>query len=162
MSETTKINTTDLEGCLLDWAVAKAEGATDLRELVVGEHSFWVYTLPENSDDVPNGMQYLVNVEYSTDWAQAGPIIDREDIAISPLPDGLWRAYIPKGTRVLNGREIFNWHLKLTGYGPLIAAMRCFVASKLGAEVEIPVKLTEYAQEKAHKAAARAGMGPAL
>ena len=38
------------------------------------------------------------------------------------------------------------WHVSTTptyGYGPtpLIAAMRCYVASKLGDEVEVPVEL---------------------
>lgn len=31
---------------------------------------------------------------------------------------------------------------ELTGPAPLIAAMRCYVASKLGEEVEIPEELT--------------------
>ena len=83
---------------------------------------------------------------YSTNWAQGGPIIDREKIAMSSAPDGLWAAYMPKGTRWLEhgGKtaEVFNWHFKQMGYTPLIAAMRCYVASKLGDEVEIPEELT--------------------
>ena len=84
--------------------------------------------------------------EYSTNWAQGGPIIDREDIAMSSTPDGLWAAYAPKGTRLVQhggqAVEVFNWTYKQQGYSPLIAAMRCYVASKLGDDIEIPKELT--------------------
>ena len=78
---------------------------------------------------------------YSTDWAFGGPIIEREKIATSPLPANSWRAYAPMGTRVLNGREIFSWEHKGNGPTPLIAAMRCFVSSKLGDNIDIPEEL---------------------
>lgn len=70
---------------------------------------------------------------YSTDWAQGGAIIERElidTLAVEGGTDG-WQAnkYLPD--------EI------VTAYGetPLIAAMRCYVASKLGDEVEVPEEL---------------------
>ena len=79
---------------------------------------------------------------FRSDWSQGGPIIDREDIAISSLPDGLWRAYAADGTMwAPHGVEVFHWKRKQQGYSPLIAAMRCYVASKLGDEVEIPNEL---------------------
>ena len=62
--------------------------------------------------------------KYSTDWSQGGPIIEREKITISDALDE-WVA----GSK---GR------LTYFGPTPLIAAMRCFCASKLGNEVEIP------------------------
>ena len=60
----------------------------------------------------------------STDWAQGGAIIEREGIALIP-----------------------NWTAERPGFSAdgetaLIAAMRCYVASKLGDEVEIPSELT--------------------
>lgn len=63
----------------------------------------------------------------STIWAQGGPIIEREELSISCEPDGKWHSESPSG-----------WQ-----YGPtaLIAAMRCFVASKLGDEVDVPEEL---------------------
>lgn len=75
---------------------------------------------------------------FSTSWAQGGPIIEREFINVGtqrnepgfrPHPDRMWHAQM--GTRVY------------VGYGPtpLVAAMRCFVASKLGDEVCIPDEL---------------------
>ena len=57
---------------------------------------------------------------FSKDWAQGGPIIERELIAIH----GDWKATLGEGT--------------YEGPTPLIAAMRCYVASKLGAEVDVP------------------------
>jgi hypothetical protein len=69
-------------------------------------------------------------IAYSTDWAQGGPIIEREKIEIF-IRDEEWFAYSSRSTP-----EDFH------GPTPLIAAMRCFVASKLGAEVEIHEELT--------------------
>jgi hypothetical protein len=112
-----KIKTSELTRTALDWAVTMAEN--------------WA------------GADFEVK-PYSTDWAQGGPIIDREDIAISSAPDGLWAAYASKGTRLVQhggqAVEVFNWTYKQQGYTPLIAAMRCYVASKLGDEVDLPKK----------------------
>jgi len=65
----------------------------------------------------------------STDWGQGGPIIEREQIAIYLGDEDEWTG--------LDG-----WK-KGTGPTPLIAAMRCYVASKLGDEVEVPDELLE-------------------
>jgi hypothetical protein len=66
---------------------------------------------------------------YSTAWSQGGPIIVREGISLGP-DTGLhwWLAH--QGSLYLE-----------YGPTPLIAAMRCHVASKLGDEVEIPKEL---------------------
>ena len=79
--------------------------------------------------------------EYSTDWAQGGPIIEREKISLVRYGDSFsttWEAfpycdknYIDSGP----GED------GIGGPTPLIAAMRCYVASKLGDEVKIPEKL---------------------
>jgi hypothetical protein len=116
------MKTNELTGAALDWAVARCEGGVGDNQLI--------------------GAWYTP----STDWAQGGPIIDREDIAMSSTPDGLWAAYAPKGTRLVQhggqAVEVFNWTYKQQGYHPLIAAMRCYVASKLGDDIEIPKELT--------------------
>lgn len=62
---------------------------------------------------------------YSTNWSQGGPIIEREKIAIKENGYGYWFAKIDEG----------RW---MRGPTPLIAAMRCFVASKLGDKVDVP------------------------
>lgn len=68
---------------------------------------------------------------FSTDWSQGGPIIEREKIALSYDTGRFgWVASFYDGDDVFGGT-------------PLIAAMRCFVASKLGDEVEVPNELME-------------------
>jgi hypothetical protein len=78
---------------------------------------------------------------YSTDWSLAGPIIERFQenettfcLFFNPYKDcpvygntRPWSAEY-RGTRFV-------------AETPLIAAMRCYVASKLGYEVEIPEEL---------------------
>ena len=66
---------------------------------------------------------------YSTDWAHGGPIIEREKISLEWTGED-WMAYIR------HDEEFF-------APTPLIAAMRCYVASKLGDTVEVPQELTK-------------------
>lgn len=70
----------------------------------------------------------------STDWSQGGPIIERVFIGTEQQGTGpkLWTARIRHA----------NTTYTMRGPTPLIAAMRCFVASKLGDEVEVPEELT--------------------
>ncbi len=73
---------------------------------------------------------------YSTDWAQGGLIIERENISIVREGDaGNWIASVYDYAKA-------DWYLHTEGCTPLEAAMRCYVASKLGDEVEIPKELT--------------------
>ena len=138
------MKTSELSGAALDWAVAKCEGYTCLHK-IEGRmpHEPQLVMWPPRK---AYGLVDLWELGYSTDWSLAGPIIDREDIAMSSKPDGLWSAYAPKGTRLVQhgGRavEVFNWTFKQEGYTPLIAAMRCYVASKLGDDVDVPEELT--------------------
>ena len=72
--------------------------------------------------------------EYSTDWAQGGPIIEREQINIRVSTiGGEWVGFCD------NGWGVDGWS---TGPTPLIAAMRCYVASKLGDDIDLPKELT--------------------
>lgn len=114
-----KIKTADLTGAALDWAVAKCEGFESFE--------FWhtgaVTTRQENG--------LTITHKYSTDWAQGGPIIEREGITLRSCIDGAaWDAELAYEETIL-----------ASGPTPLIAAMRCYVASKLGAEVEVPEEL---------------------
>jgi hypothetical protein len=70
---------------------------------------------------------------YSTDWAIGGPIIEREGLLVRPSftdERDKWTSiqWAPKG--------VFE-----SGPTPLVAAMRCYVASVLGDEVDIPEEL---------------------
>ncbi len=73
--------------------------------------------------------------KYSSDWSQGGPIIERETINIGNYSflSKEWFAKYPSDDYL---PQYIRW-----GDAPLIAAMRCYVASKLGEEVEIPDSL---------------------
>ena len=79
------------------------------------------------------GIKIIVRQEnwdwYSSSWEQGGPIIERELIEIYPLCNVEW------GARKVNGEGDL---MRFYGDTPLIAAMRCYVAFKLGDVVEIP------------------------
>lgn len=77
---------------------------------------------------------------FSTNWSQGGPIIEREGINIGCHLDGAeWVA-----------RNYWGEYESI-GPTPLIAAMRCFVASRLGDEVEIPEELKTFEQEETNE-----------
>ena len=98
-----KMKTSDLTGAALDRAVTRANYEINF-EFV------W--------------RSCRVDCNYSSDWRQGGPIIEREKITLEWTGED-WMAYI--------------WHdAEFFGPTPLIAAMRCYVASKLGEDVETP------------------------
>jgi hypothetical protein len=105
------MNTNQLIDLALNWAVARANGNT--------------------------GTFGIDGWNPSTNWAQGGPIIEREEISLCrEFSSGKveWSAWTPAPIR--DDAEAF-------GYGPtpLIAAMRCYVASKLGDEIEAPPEI---------------------
>ena len=106
-----KVKTNELEGELLNQAVAHC---------VEQSKPFPIYC---DGEPMSKG-------DYSTDWALAGPIIEREKIELNLFGSG-WMATRTDGPAV--SEEI--------GPTPLVAAMRCYVASKLGDELEIPDEL---------------------
>ena len=110
------MKTNELTGATLDWAVAKCEGIdhdTAVLNVKYGDDNDWF-------------------LAFSTDWAQGGPIIEREAIQLTPDEyAGTWAAYMTNAGEPYDG----------TGTTPLIAAMRCYVASKLGDEVDVPKEL---------------------
>ena len=63
----------------------------------------------------------------STDWIQGGSIIEREKIELEWSGSNWWA--------MIRADE------ETCGFTPLIAAMRCYVESKLGEEIEIPEEL---------------------
>lgn len=80
----------------------------------------------------PRPVEWILGGHFtpSTDWTQGGPIIERECI---------WLTHhaAAKMHGAHKGDDV--WFQK--GPTPLIAAMRCYVASKFGDTVEIPDKL---------------------
>ena len=127
-----KIKTSELTGQALDWAVAKAESRVIIQFLGGGILVNGRTELGAELD-VEQGFNYMWHP--SSSWSQGGPIIEREGVNIENNPDrSLWLAWTPapeQRTGEAHGK----------GPTPLIAAMRCYVASKLGDEVEVPDEL---------------------
>ena len=134
-----KIKTSELTGPALDWAVSKCEG--------VSMQSFlWA----ENQRSL-DGHAHFYN--YSTNSLSGFEIIEREGINLRSIRKpghsmgGLWLA----SPANQNTGQMVQWVEFLfgnkrrrgfwRGETPLIAAMRCYVASKLGDEIEIPEEL---------------------
>jgi hypothetical protein len=111
------MKTNELTGAALDWAVTKCELPKEWSgvEIVLGE-----------------------DTDYSTDWRLGGAIIEREMITVECFyEESTWHAWTPAPEQPRDAH----------GYGetPLVAAMRCYVASKLGDQVEVPDELISHA-----------------
>lgn len=148
-----KIKTSELSDAALNWAVSVAgEYEANGHRPRLG----W-----STRTDVPRywcvrhqvkDVGWFADYEFcpTRDWSQGGPIIDREGISLRPIRkpghklDGQCLAAIDHGnTGTLVQwvkRETFSRHY-WKGPTPLIAAMRCYVASRLGDEVEVPEEL---------------------
>lgn len=127
------MKTSELIGPALDWAVAKCEGYNcEFDDEVSGS---WL--VPQDGylhDEKP-----LSKFAPSIDWSQGGPIIEREGISVRRVKDMTWRA--DYSSMVLKPDGSAYAYLANSGPRPLIAAMRCYVASKLGDEVDVPEEL---------------------
>ena len=111
------MKTSELTEAALDWAVAKCEG------LLHDDGTVSDYWQPSEL------------------WEQGGPIIERECISVG-LNESSAHEHT-KYTAAMVDTTTTPWTplAWLCGSTPLIAAMRCYVASKLGDEVEIPQQL---------------------
>ena len=153
-----KVQVSELIGPALDWAVAKCLGASigkpnccencrfyreepgpdgGLDYCSEGEYrelEFWgkdigaLYGVHSSC-----GLKDTDAPLYSTNWALGGPIIEREKIDITYLGGDEWEA----------NRYFTNTPSTQRGISPLIAAMRCYVATKLGKEIDIPEELVK-------------------
>lgn len=106
------MKTSELQGAALNWAVAMCEGRS-----------------AKGLEKITAGTN-LIPSDYSTNWSQGGLIIEREGITVGP-DTGInwWVAQFEGGVYIDHGPT------------PLIAAMRCYVASKLGDDIELPEEL---------------------
>lgn len=128
------VKTSDLISPALDWAVTLIE----MRRMIAEG----IYVKAWVQADILAGAH---RDPYSDDWLWGGPIIEREELCIwiSSEPDkGKWaaapRAWMdldPKSDEFLNQPD--PWH----GPTPLVAAMRCYVESKMGDEIVVPDEL---------------------
>ena len=120
------VKTNELQGEALNLAVAKAEGI---------ELSNGCYNRLLVDGRMSAGQKMLAPYNPSTDWALAGPIIEREKLCITASVEGDWTAFC------VSDEMDMQWICR--GPTPLVAAMRAYVASQLGGEVEVPDELIE-------------------
>lgn len=111
-----KVKTYELLGPALDWAVVFADGQNA---------AYWLELY------LSEGRRVFCQ-QPSTNWSQGGPIIERERITIR-----FWENENEEFVSAY-GRPGTEW---IHGPAALIAAMRCYVASKLGEEVDVPDEL---------------------
>lgn len=125
-----KYKTADLEGDLLDAATAKANGM----------HPYYGRSprgLEPPSPEVWRDAVGWPVPKFSTSWSDGGPIIGRERIGVewdhyNCFGTG-WCAVLEHDARSDGGQRSFG-----SGPTPLIAAMRAYISSKFGSEVELP------------------------
>lgn len=161
-----KIKTKDLTGAALDWAVAKCQG----HPTVIENGRLWLAS--DRGNRIPGEYQPSANWDQCGPIIEREGISTRKIVALGsvyevrhfdaakgdviflderykrqmvrrpPQPhplEGMWMAKMPIGTGS-NDRWLKEDFLSPT---LLIAAMRCYIASKLGAEVEIPEQLLQ-------------------
>jgi hypothetical protein len=129
-----KIKVATAVGSVLDWMVATAQ---KLQIIQVKNGFTYVPKYP-----TIGGQRFTP----TTDPAQAYPIIEREGITVAPFY-GNWTAARNVGELISDQDGdrliVVMWESEPHSFGPtpLIAAMRCYVVSKLGEEVEVPDEL---------------------
>ena len=145
-----KLKTSELTGAALDWAVCMANGMKPEEVCFFGGGP---WRAVRDEDGRPSG-KYMTGPDllFSRKWEAGGPIIERKGIA-TRRSNGNWYAMLSAdlgdGERAQWSK--FSWagtpkgsgprQVRFSGPTPLIAAMRCYVASKLGDAVDVPKEL---------------------
>lgn len=114
-----KIKTSELQGAALDWAAAQCE-----KHMAAVHNTGRVFLIDRPWKDKTR-IKWIAEWSPSRHWSQGGPILEREGLDILCEHAMRWAAVPARGVE--------NY-----GPTPLIAAMRCYVASKLGDTVEVP------------------------
>lgn len=126
------MKTSDLNGAALDWAVAKCKGYSEIK----------IYS-PHRPNDRgwievrfnPEPKASTARFDPTENWAQGGPIIEREGIDVAHSKSlGAWVAGMGVYDECCVAGVSYGGHA-------LEAAMRCYVATKLGDEIDIPKEL---------------------
>lgn len=173
--KTVQCKTNELTGAALDWAVAKADPQcagleytaingvlcgidpeTDQACIYFAQIGARILESVRAQKAIGKAGEYAALYSPSNDWKKAGMLIRHECIGISPPTSrvhrnggpnsgwgesGVWTATTwHKGA---NGRRSIAWHET----SPLIAAMRCYVASKLGESIDVPQHVVAAAQQ---------------
>ena len=116
-----KVQTNQLSGMALDYAVAIAQGYTDIGWYMPTRHNDRGHIEVRFNPSVKWRDRY----DPTQNWFYGGPIIEREWISIYHVGVSYWKA----------DRAGLDLGVGSTA---LEAAMRCYVSFKLGDSVEIP------------------------
>ena len=136
-----QVKVCELSGNQLNYAVAICENRTVVGFLGGG---VWVMGRHEDGSELP-GFEFVYSP--STDWMNGGPLIERERIVVKPLTIA---ERTEAGSDVLRDTGWVSYKTPALfwitpqahqGATPLAAAMRCYVAFKLGDEVDVPDEL---------------------
>ena len=163
------VNASDLIGPALDWAVATCEGFS-VGVFTVDEQwarfieGATVEELEKHAEEyagIKAGLKpelCKVHVDgyrsaldarawrFDEDWSKGGPIIEREGInffrhnKLDALAPWVWCAHKVVSRPNMEG-GVNMVALAIDGPTPLVAAMRCYVASKLGDKINVPKEL---------------------
>lgn len=138
------MKTSELTGAALVWAIATCEGYTDLHK-IEGRwpHEPHLAMMPPRRE---YGAMELWEIGSDCDWRFFGPIIEREKLSV------WWATHFVDAEGVEYGKHWYcetgctdenanETYCNATGPTPLIAAMRCYVASKLGDTIDVPEEL---------------------
>ena len=123
-----KVKTSSLTGKALEYCVIKLERP----DLIYGE-GFGIHHASDQLVIVAMKSPSCYS-PYSS-WEFCGPIIERCRVCLYVGHDGVWIACIRQNYDDV-GEYMYG------GETPLVAAMRCYVASKLGDVVDVPDELT--------------------
>ena len=130
-----KTKVANLSGPALEWIV---EGIELDKQVAEGKHvKQWIIDR-HKTDKVASTM-------YTNAWAWGGPLIEREDISFRKYHNPKSEAHGTYYAKVCrDSGSMIRWSKEYdqSGLTPLIAAMRCYVVSQLGAEVEVPEELS--------------------
>ena len=122
LSAMPQIKTSELIGPALDWAVACIE-------------------YPNDTEVKQPHLAQRSSYGFSRRWEEGGPIIEREGIEtfcnLSHAQAMRFKDAHSDWRACLNRGRSTHWY----GPTPLIAAMRCYVATKCGGVVEIPKEI---------------------
>lgn len=122
-----KIAVHKLSGAALDWAVAKCEGIA-VMHCGAGPSQYLAF--------IPKGKRSYYRYEPSRNWKQGGPIIEQ----INGFELKCW---LESKSEYRCEAHIHNYDGDWIAFGPmpLVAALRVYVASKFGDEIDLPERL---------------------
>jgi hypothetical protein len=121
------MKTANLDGLALEWAVVKAHG-WEPKVCHQGEETVIFYRTPNHS--------YWCRANYQTSQHACMTLIEHKRISVFQSDAGHWSAQYPGWLSDPSRKHPF-----IDGPTAMVAVYRCYVASRLGEEIDIPKEL---------------------